>query len=195
MIGRIRGILEYKKAPDILVDVQGVGYEIQMPMTSVSELPEIGESVIIHTHLMIKEDNHTLFGFVDKSERQMFRELIKTNGVGGKMALNILTTYSSSEFLKAINDSDINSLTKIPKVGKKVAERLLIEMRGRFENLLIEGTSKSKSNNNNDIKENAVSGLIALGYNSKEAKEMIKSIYDENLTSEKLIREALKNIH
>ena len=166
-----------------------------MPMTSVSELPEIGESVIIHTHLMIKEDNHTLFGFVDKSERQMFRELIKTNGVGGKMALNILTTYSSSEFLKAINDSDINSLTKIPKVGKKVAERLLIEMRGRFENLLIEGTSKSKSNNNNDIKENAVSGLIALGYNSKEAKEMIKSIYDENLTSEKLIREALKNIH
>jgi Holliday junction DNA helicase RuvA len=192
MIGRITGILEYKKAPDILIDVNGIGYEIQMPITSICELPEIGESVIIHTHLMIKEDSNTLFGFVNKSEREMFRELIKTSGVGGKMALNILSTYSSNEFLQVINNSDINGLTKIHKVGKKMAERLLIEMRGRFKNLSIE--DKFENNNNQNIKEEAVSGLISLGYNSKQAKEMVESVYDESLTSDKLIREALKNI-
>jgi Holliday junction DNA helicase RuvA len=191
MIGRISGTVEYKKAPEVLIDVNGVGYEIQMPITSICELPELGEPVIIHTHLMIKEDNHTLFGFVNKSEREMFRELIKTSGVGGKMALNILSTYSSNEFLKAINNSDVNGLTKIPKVGKKMAERLLIEMRGRLKNISIEDNFESTSKKN--TKEDAVSGLVALGYNSKQAKEMVESVYDESLTSDKLIKEALRN--
>lgn len=190
MIGRIKGTLEYIKAPEVLIDVNGIGYEIQMPMTSIYQLPEIGESVTVYTHLIVREDLHLLCGFIDENEKAMFKELIKTNGVGAKMALTILSTMSASEFLDAVNNSDINSLTKIPKIGKKTAERLLIEIRDRFKNITIESNNHMPSN----FKEDAVNGLVALGYSNKEAKNMIDNIQNEDLSTEELIKEALKNI-
>lgn len=190
MIGRIKGTLEHIKATEILIDVNGIGYEIQMPMTSIYQLPEIGESVTVYTHLIVREDLHLLCGFIDENEKSMFKELIKTNGVGAKMALTILSTMSASDFLKAVNNSDINSLTKIPKIGKKTAERLLIEIRDRFKNISIESNNHTPSN----FKEDAVNGLVALGYNNKEAKNMIDNVQNEDLSTEELIKEALKNI-
>ena len=190
MIGRIKGTLEHIKATEVLIDVNGIGYEIQMPMTSIYQLPEIGESVTVYTHLIVREDLHLLCGFIDENEKAMFKELIKTNGVGAKMALTILSTMSASDFLKAVNNSDINSLTKIPKIGKKTAERLLIEIRDRFKNISIESNNNTPSN----FKEDAVNGLVALGYNNKEAKNMIDNVQNEDLSTEELIKEALKNI-
>tara|TARA_Y100000034_G_scaffold59203_2_gene72055 strand:- start:6808 stop:7383 length:576 start_codon:yes stop_codon:yes gene_type:complete len=190
MIGRIKGTLEYIKAPEVLIDVNGIGYEIQMPMTSIYQLPEIGESVIVYTHLIVREDLHLLCGFINENEKAMFKELIKTNGVGAKMALTILSTMSASDFLNAVNNSDINSLTKIPKIGKKTAERLLIEIRDRFKNITIESNNHMPSN----FKEDAVNGLVALGYSNKEAKNMIDNVQNEDLSTEELIKEALKNV-
>ena len=190
MIGRIKGTLEHIKATEVLIDVNGIGYEIQMPMTSIYQLPEIGESVTVYTHLIVREDLHLLCGFIDENEKAMFKELIKTNGVGAKMALTILSTMSASDFLKAVNNSDINSLTKIPKIGKKTAERLLIEIRDRFKNISIESNNHTPSN----FKEDAVNGLVALGYNNKEAKNMIDNVQNEDLNTEELIKEALKNV-
>jgi len=190
MIGRIKGTLEHIKATEVLIDVNGIGYEIQMPMTSIYQLPEIGESVTVYTHLIVREDLHLLCGFIDENEKTMFKELIKTNGVGAKMALTILSTMSASDFLKAVNNSDINSLTKIPKIGKKTAERLLIEIRDRFKNISIESNNHTPSN----FKEDAVNGLVALGYNNKEAKNMIDNVQNEDLNTEELIKEALKNV-
>tara|TARA_E500000081_G_C6084872_1_gene329695 strand:+ start:87 stop:662 length:576 start_codon:yes stop_codon:yes gene_type:complete len=190
MIGRIKGTLEYIKTTEVLIDVNGIGYEIQMPMTSIYQLPEIGESVTVYTHLIVREDLHLLCGFIDENEKAMFKELIKTNGVGAKMALTILSTMSASDFLNAVNNSDINSLTKIPKIGKKTAERLLIEIRDRFKNITIESNNHMPSN----FKEDAVNGLVALGYSNKEAKNMIDNVQNEDLSTEELIKEALKNI-
>lgn len=190
MIGRIKGTLEHIKATEVLIDVNGIGYEIQMPMTSIYQLPEIGESVTVYTHLIVREDLHLLCGFIDENEKAMFKELIKTNGVGAKMALTILSTISASDFLDAVNNSDINRLTKIPKIGKKTAERLLIEVRDRFKNISIESNNHTHSN----FKEEAVNGLVALGYNNKEAKNMIDNVQNEDLSTEELIKEALKNI-
>ena len=185
MIGRIKGTLEHIKATEVLIDVNGIGYEIQMPMTSIYQLPEIGKSVTVYTHLIVREDLHLLCGFIDENEKAMFKELIKTNGVGAKMALTILSTMSASDFLNAVNNSDINSLTKIPKIGKKTAERLLIEIRDRFKNLNIESNNHTPSN----FKEDAENGLVALGYNNKEAKNMIDNVQNEDLNTEELIKD------
>ena len=191
MIGRIKGILVDKKAPEVLVNVNGIYYEIEMPMTSIYELPQLNEEVIIHTHLTIREDAHLLFGFIKESEKTMFRELIKVNGIGAKLALNILSTMSTQEFITAVNNSDITSLTKIPKVGKKMAERILIEIPDKFKDFIVEDDIEVKNKN---IKEDAINALISLGYNTKQAKEMVDSVFDNKLTSEELIKEALKTI-
>lgn len=191
MIGRIKGILVDKKAPEVLVDVNGIYYEIEMPMTSIYELPQLNEEVTIHTHLTIREDAHLLFGFIKESEKTMFRELIKVNGIGAKLALNILSTMSTEEFITAVNNSDITSLTKIPKVGKKMAERILIEIPDKFKDFIVEDDMEVKNKN---IKEDAINALISLGYNTKQAKEMVDSVFDNKLTSEELIKEALKTI-
>lgn len=189
MIGRIKGILIDKKAPDVLIDVNGVYYEVQMPMSSIYELPNLNEIVIIQTHLIIREDAHLLFGFITEEEKNMFKELIKVNGVGAKLALNILSTMSIQEFINAIQNSDITSLTKIPKVGKKMAERLLIEISDKFDNLLVEN-----KNIHNSIKEDSINALVSLGYNIKQASDMIDNIYNEGSSSEELIKEALKKM-
>src|SRR5690606_22350349 len=133
MIGRISGILLEKQAPRLLVDVAGVGYEIDVPMTTLYKLPEMGQPVVLHTHFVVREDAQLLYGFFDWAERELFRLLIKVNGVGPKMALAILSGIEGSEFVRCVQDHDINTLVRIPGVGKKTAERLLVEMQDRLK--------------------------------------------------------------
>lgn len=206
MIGRIRGTLVEKQAPDVLIETAGVGYEVQMPMTSLFQLPETGKEVTVYTHFVVREDAQLLFGFANKEERALFREIIKANGVGPKLALTILSGMSAQQFVQAVNNEDVSALVKLPGVGKKTAERLLVEMRDRMKGLfndaevivLPQSHADEAANQplslGNQAKNDAVSALIALGYKQPQAAKMVNSIYQEQLTSEELIREALRSI-
>ncbi|AZI14382.1 Holliday junction branch migration protein RuvA [Avibacterium paragallinarum] len=201
MIGRLTGLLVEKQPPEILLDVQGVGYELLLPMTSFYNLPETGQQTTLFTHLVVREDAHLLFGFSHKQDRTLFRELIKTNGVGPKLALAILSAMSVNEFAYAIEREELSKLVKIPGVGKKTAERLLVELKGKFKDLpqgdfFIESThlpvaEKSSSKENVQI-DDAIAALVALGYKASEAEKMVKKVANPDLNSEQLIREALK---
>ena len=200
MIGRLSGTLLEKQPPFILVDVNGVGYECQAPMNTIYNLPEINQSVILHTHLSVSENAHTLFAFYSLEERKLFRELIKVNGVGPKLALAILSAMSAVEFVQNVRQGDINSLVKIPGVGKKTAERLIIEMKDRLKDWEIKGLPPQGSDQNSPISFNnanvqeAISGLVALGYKPQSASKAISKINDDSLPAASLIRLALKNM-
>lgn len=195
MIGFLRGIIIKKQPPQLLLDVQGVGYEIEAPMTTFYALPDVNNEIEIFTHLVVRDDAHLLFGFATENERHMFRTLIKVNGVGAKMALTILSGMEADEFAQCIRNSDAARLVKLPGVGKKTAERLIIEMRDRLDNL--PAVSKAHSSNTTNINTNpvneAVSALIALGYKPPEASRYVHAVANDDLSSEELIREALKN--
>jgi len=200
MIGRLSGTLLEKQPPFILVDVQGVGYECQAPMNTIYNLPEINQPVILHTHLSVSENAHTLFAFYSLEERKLFRELIKVNGVGPKLALAILSAMSAMEFVVNVRSGEANSLVKIPGVGKKTAERLIIEMKDKLKDWQVAGESKSNNDdtsasqsNNANIQE-AISGLVALGYKPQSASQAISKINDDTLPAASLIRLALKNM-
>jgi Holliday junction DNA helicase RuvA len=204
MIGRIRGTVVEKQPPEVLIDVAGVGYEIQIPMTSFYQLPEVGAEASVYTHFVVREDAQLLFGFADKNERAVFRELIKASGVGPKLALTILSGMSGQHFMQCVAHEDITALVKLPGVGKKTAERLVIEMRDRFKKLSLEQSASDdfalQGNNSientfvtsSDAKEEALSALIALGYKAPQASKVISSVYVKDITSEELIREALR---
>ena len=198
MIGRLNGILLEKQPPFILVDVNGVGYECQAPMNTIYNLPEINQSVILHTHLSVSENSHTLFAFYSLEERKLFRELIKVNGVGPKLALAILSAMSAIEFVQNVRQGDANRLVKIPGVGKKTAERLIIEMKDRLKDWELAGlpqqSSDSQNQSSNANVQEAVSGLIALGYKPQSASQAISKINDDSLPAASLIRLALKNM-
>lgn len=201
MIGHLRGKLIEKQPPEILLDVQGVGYELLLPMTSFYNLPEAGQECALYTHLVVREDVHLLFGFSTKTDRTLFRELIKTNGVGPKLALAILSAMSVHEFAYAIEREELSKLVKIPGVGKKTAERLLVELKGKFKGVqqpdfFVESQSIRAPNIEPIALEapsdEAVAALLALGYKATDAEKMIKKVAKAGLTSEQLIREALK---
>jgi Holliday junction DNA helicase RuvA len=204
MIGRIRGILLEKQPPEVLIEAGGVGYEIQVPMTSFYQLPEIGEEACLCIHFVVREDAQLLFGFADKNERAVFRELIKASGVGPKLALTILSGMSASQFMQCVSQEDVTGLTKLPGVGKKTAERLVIEMRDRLKKLANEQSFKSADMagfnqpientfvTKADSKDEALSALIALGYKAPQASKVINSVYVKDMASEELIREALR---
>ncbi|WKT00366.1 Holliday junction branch migration protein RuvA [Gallibacterium salpingitidis] len=203
MIGHLRGILLEKSPPEILLDVNGVGYELLLPMTSFYHLPEINMETTLYTHLVVREDAHLLFGFYQKQDRTLFRELIKTNGVGPKLALAILSAMSVNEFSYAIEHEELSKLVKIPGVGKKTAERLLVELKGKFkqyrnQDFFIEqkvGTTTMEQSlaAATSPADDAISALIALGYKPADAEKMVKRVAQPDLNSEQLIREALKN--
>ncbi|QPB42073.1 Holliday junction branch migration protein RuvA [Rodentibacter haemolyticus] len=202
MIGRLKGILLEKQPPEILLDVQGVGYELLLPMTSFYNLPEIGQETTLFTHLAVREDAHLLFGFSQKTDRTLFRELIKTNGVGPKLALAILSAMSVEQFAYAIEREELSKLTKIPGVGKKTAERLLVELKGKFKGVkqsdfFVESTHIPTSPSSvvspqESAGDEAIAALIALGYKATDAEKMVKRVAKPELSSEQLIREALK---
>ena len=201
MIGRIKGIIIEKQAPVLLVDVAGVGYEVEAPMTTFYRIPEIGKEVVLHTHFVVREDAQLLYGFYEKEERELFRLLIKVNGVGPKMALAILSGMEGSEFVRCVQDHDTNTLVKLPGVGKKTAERLVIEMQDRvkaFTHLtpqpeLTPVSSTQQRGPRAEIND-AESALIALGYKPTEAAKAIAAIDTEGLKSEEIIRQALKRM-
>lgn len=195
MIGFLRGIIIKKQPPLLLLDVQGVGYEVEAPMTTFYALPEVKNEVEIFTHLIIRDDAHLLFGFATENERHMFRTLIKVNGVGAKMGLTILSGMEANEFAQCIKNSDVDRLVKLPGVGKKTAERLIVEMRDRLSGFAeTVSTQGSKPVNiNTDPVNEAVSALIGLGYKPAEASRFVMSVANDDMSSEELIREALKN--
>jgi holliday junction DNA helicase RuvA len=207
MIGRLSGTLIEKQAPYLLIDVGGVGYEVQAPMTSIYPLPELGAKVVLHTHLSISENAHQLFAFYTLEERLLFRTLIKVSGVGPKMALAILSGMAVDDFVYCVKNDNVEALVKVPGVGKKTAERLIIEVKDRLKNwdtTAVGGLSASDSDNavpapsivsQSSIVSDAESALIALGYKPTQASQMIMAAQKLEVvtTSEALIRLALKN--
>lgn len=204
MIGRLSGTLIEKQAPEVLIDCGGVGYEVQLPMTSFYQLPAEGEPCTLSIHFVVREDAQLLYGFATKQERALFRELIKTNGIGPKMALAILSGMSAEQFVQAVQRDDITSITKVPGVGKKTAERLVVEMRDRMNKFAatlatpnadafalgnpVENTYITAP----DAKEDAIAALEALGYKATVAKKTVDKVHSTGATSEQLIKDALK---
>lgn len=171
MIGRLHGVLLEKHAPQIVLDVQGVGYEIDVPLRCFEQLPALGDVVTLHTHLVIREDAHLLFGFLTAAERATFRQLIKVSGIGAKMALAILSTLSQQELAQALATDDVKRLSSVPGVGKKTAERLILELRGKLTSADTIPTSLLASAHS-DI----VQALIALGYQEKPAMAVVETL-------------------
>ena len=188
MIGRLSGILLEKNPPQIVLDVQGVGYEVDVPMSTFYNLPALNERVVLHTQLIVREDAHLLFGFLTHEERIAFRQLLKISGVGPKLALSVLSGLSIADLAAAVANKDANRLTKIPGVGKKTAERLLLELQGKFTvNGVGSATGSGITSSSNDI----VNALLALGYNEKEADWAAKQLPKDADVSGG-IRQALK---
>ena len=197
MIGFIRGKLVTKTPPLLVLDVQGVGYEIEAPMTTFYNLPAMGETIHLHTHLVVREDAHILFGFSTESDRMMFRTLIKVNGVGPKLALTILSGQSADEFHRCIHDNDTAALIRLPGVGKKTAERLIIEMRDKLPTLDDSSLSSNSEqgstvSSRSNAKQEAISALCALGYKPQDASKMVQGIAQEDKSCEDIIRLALQ---
>ncbi|MFZ2313591.1 MAG: Holliday junction branch migration protein RuvA [Methylobacter sp.] len=200
MIGFLRGKLVFKAPPLLMLDVHGVGYEVEAPMTTFYDLPAIGAEIMLHTHLVVREDAHILFGFSTEADRTMFRTLIKVNGVGPKLALTILSGQSAEEFHRCIHNNDTQALVRLPGVGKKTAERLVIEMRDRLPdlgdssmvsltNVVNDGTPRQTIGN---PKQEAVSALCSLGYKPLDAGKMVQNISIEGKSCEDIIRLALQ---
>jgi Holliday junction DNA helicase RuvA len=200
MIGRLTGLLLEKQPPHILLDVHGVGYELDAPMSTFYRLPALGESVTLHTHMVVREDAQLLYAFAEKRERELFRELIRLNGVGPKLALALMSGLDVDELVRAVQAQDTSALVRVPGVGKKTAERLLIELRDRFKAwealpgplkpLASAGGAVAPASQSSD----AVSALIALGYKPQEASRAVAAIEEDGMSSEELIRRALKGI-
>lgn len=202
MIGRLRGVLLEKQPPHLLVDVHGVGYDLLAPMTTFYSLPAVGEEVVLHTHFSVSENAQQLFAFINKEDRALFRQLIKVSNVGPKMALGILSGMDSSEFVRCVMNNNLNALVQVPGVGKKTAERLIVEMRDRLRDWSaaadgpIPAPAKAVVTSENQIAADAESALIALGYKPVEAAKAINCVLSEHNVerSEDLIRLALRSM-
>jgi len=197
MIGFLRGKLVHKAPPMLVLDVHGVGYEVEAPMTTFYNLPAIGLEILLHTHLVVREDAHILFGFATEADRSLFRTLIKVNGVGPKLALTILSGQSAEEFHHCIHNNDTQALVRLPGIGKKTAERLVIEMRGRLPSLSDSGMINADnlgiaSPAINSPKQEAISALCSLGYKPLDATKMVQNISTEGKSCEDIIRLALQ---
>jgi len=192
MIGFLRGILLEKEAPNLTIEVSGVGYEVQIPINSFYRVPQIGKEISLHIHFVVREDGQFLYGFIDKEERSLFRALIKVNGVGPKMALAILSAMEPNVFVRHVLNNDPDALEHIPGVGAKTARRLIIEMRDKvtaWKNINTVVDTKAGAAVND-----ALSALIALGYKPHEARRALMKHQDKELPSEELVRLALKEI-
>lgn len=195
MIGQLKGIILEKQAPDLVIDVQGVGYEVAAPMSTFISLPAINQEVLLFTHLIVREDAQLLYGFATTRERLLFRSLLKVNGVGAKLALTILSGSDVDDFVRSVQEGDAASLTRLPGVGKKTAERLIIEMRDRLKDIrsamglkpVVSAAAKLAG-----AKYEASDALISLGYKPAEAEKMIRSLDTNGLNTEQIIKLALQ---
>jgi Holliday junction DNA helicase RuvA len=197
MIGRLRGLLAWKQPPYLMIDVHGVGYELEASLTTFQTLPEIGAEVTLHTHLAVREDAHTLYGFASTAERGLFRNLIRVTGIGPRLALLILSGMSVELFGRCVREGDTASLTRLPGIGKKTAERLIIEMRDRIGELGLNPSAMVLPGGRTVLSDatpldDAISALVALGYKLPEASRMVQAIESEGMSSETIIRQALQ---
>jgi Holliday junction DNA helicase RuvA len=196
VIGRIRGILAGKQAPDILLDVGGVGYEVQVPMTTLYELPELGIEVSLFTHFVVREDAQLLFGFSTERERSLFRALIKVNGVGPKIGLAILSGLDAGQLVRVVQQKDTGSLVAVPGIGKRTAERILLDLEGKLNDWTVgDAPVAATSSQEPDIVAEAESALVALGYKPAEASRAVAAANDgSSSTPEELIRTTLRSM-
>ncbi|HZF15306.1 MAG TPA: Holliday junction branch migration protein RuvA [Steroidobacteraceae bacterium] len=195
MIGFLRGRIAVKQPPLLVIEVNGVGYELEAPMSTHYGLANVGSEVTLFTHLVVREDAHTLYGFATEAERRLFRSLLKVSGVGPRIAIGILSGISADGFQRCVEAQDITALTRIPGVGRKTAERLLIEMRDRVR-VLVESIAVTPVGNGGAVASpegEAYSALIALGYKPAEATRLIKGVDADNATTEDIIRRALQS--
>ena len=197
MIGRLRGELAAKHPPWLLLDVQGVGYELEAPMSTFYQLPALGQPVTLVTHLAIRDDAHVLYGFFQETERALFRSLLKVSGVGAKMALAILSGMSVDEFARCVQAADSPSLVRLPGIGKRTAERLIVEMRDRLEGSVANAAPGHRPGGGaqpTSASTEAAEALVALGYKPADASRMIKAVTTGEQSSEQLIRAALQSL-
>lgn len=194
MIGLLRGRVLNKQPPHLLLEVNGVGYEVEAPMSTFYALPAGEETITLYTHLMVRDDAHTLYGFLHEADRALFRHLLKVSGVGGKMALAILSGMTSDEFALSVQTGDVAALTRLPGVGKKTAERLIIEMRDRLEKQPVtrSGATLPAGFTTSSPDTDAASALEALGYRPAEAAKMVRSVVQEGMETEEIIKAALQ---
>jgi len=203
MIGSIQGILIEKHLNTLLIDVNGVGYEVEVPMTTLYHLPPMGEKIKLYTHFVVREDAQQLYGFINQRDRRLFRELIKVNGIGAKSALSILSGMEADTFAQCIISGDSVMLVKVPGIGKKTAERLLIEMRDRLADwewstsagqLASEAVKLTALDPVKQAEHDAISALVSLGYKPAEASKAISQLAEEYTSSDQLIRAALQGM-
>lgn len=198
MIGWLEGVLLHKKAPVLCLNVQGVGYEITAPMTTIFELPEPGSKVALYIHHQARDDGQYLYGFSREQDKELFRVLIRINGVGPKMALAILSTMSAQDLALAVGQDNIAAMTAIPGVGKKTAERLIVELRDKLDTAQLASTEQASPHAEqvsvHDSLADAIAALESLGYKTAEASKMIKTMYKPGLSSEELIKQALRQL-
>ncbi len=192
MIGRLQGEIIEKRPPHLLLDVKGVGYEIEAPMSTFYELPDCGQNVALYTHLLVRDDAHTLYAFKRIQDRSLFRDLLRVNGIGARMALAILSGMDASTFANCIHNGDVDSLIRLPGIGRKTAERLVIDMRDRLDGVNAPDSGEDKGHRQNPI-EDAVTALISLGYKPSDASRMVSKVETRDQNSETIIRLALKS--
>ena len=192
MIGRLKGVLIHKAPPWLVVDVHGVGYELEAPMSTFYDLPEVGREVFLFIHHAQKEDSVSLYGFLRESERRLFRDVQKVSGIGAKIALAVLSGTSVDEFARLLQTSDVSALTRIPGIGKKTAERMVVELRDRAADMVI-GLSVNATGLAGDPMSEAISALQALGYKPADADRMARKAASEGDAAEAIIRKALQS--
>ncbi len=200
MIGRLSGTLVRKEPPVLVVDVGGVGYECEAPMTTFYDLPPLGERVVLYTHLVVREDALALYGFARESQRRLFRDLLRVSGVGPRVALAVLSGLSDEEFARCVREQDVGRLSKVPGIGRKTAERLIVEMRDKLPAAPAAAAAgahtaeAAEAATVPDPVSEAVSALVALGYKPNEASQMVRRVRTEGLATEEIIRQALKGV-
>ena len=193
MIARLSGTLIAAQPPSMVIDVAGVGYEVEAPLSVFYDLPALGQPIVILTHLSVKEDSHTLYGFADEGERSLFRQLLKISGIGAKLALTILSGASGDELARYVTEGDSAALVRIPGIGKKTAERIIIELRDKLDSLpaTSSGGRQMPAAAGGAVNE-AIHALSALGYKPQEASRMVKQVAQPEMSVEELVRDALK---
>jgi Holliday junction DNA helicase RuvA len=196
LISRLQGVLVEKRPPWVVIDCHGVGYEVEVPMTTVWTLPELKATVSLLTHLIVRDDAHLLFGFATEPERKLFRSLIKVSGIGAKVALAILSGIETGDFVQCVHESNTARLTAVPGIGKKTAERLIVEMRDRVGDWAPVNVpaNATAGNTTGNAASDAISGLIALGYKPPEASRLVLELDSTGKSSEDIIREVLKRL-
>jgi Holliday junction DNA helicase RuvA len=196
MIARLAGTLIHKQPPLMVIDIAGVGYEVEAPLTVFDDLPETGQPVVILTHLSIKDDSHTLYGFSNETQRTLFRQLLKISGIGAKLALTILSGVSADELARYVIDNDVASLTRLPGIGKKTAERIIIELRDKLDAIPAAGGSAPGGGAviAGDASSEASYALSALGYKPQEISRMVRQAAEPDMSAEEIIRRALQSM-